>query len=144
MCAIVCAETLKADTKWYNELGSVMTIRHVDVTSGYFSGTYHSAVGDKGVYDLQGQFNNEGFTLGWTVAYKRKPSTASWCGQIQMDSKTNAPVILTTWLLAIKTDPKKDWASTEVGFDTFTHDKPSEDTIHRAKLRCKQSQTQDD
>ena len=31
--------------KWYNELGSVMKITHIDNITGVFSGTYKSQVG---------------------------------------------------------------------------------------------------
>ena len=119
-------------------------INHID-GSGSFSGTYSSGVDDsKGEHSFQGQFNNEGCTLGWTVVYKDAQSTSSWSGQIQTHSKTKKPHILTTWLLTKKTDPSLDWYSTHVGVDTFTQDKPTEDVIHRAKLRYGPSHLQDD
>ena len=121
-----------------------MTIKFIDYVNGNFSGTYCSAVGDaEKEYGLQGRFDNDGRSLGWSVAYKNQyrnaHSTASWSGQIQVDPKTLQPHILTTWLLTTQTDPIEDWASTNVGFDTFMQVPPNEETILRAKQRCQQS-----
>ena len=143
-CTALVAKYLTTSIKWYNELGSVMTITSVDLAKGNFSGTYCSAVGEaEKEYGLQGRFDNEGSTLGWTVAYKNAHmnarSTASWSGQFQLDLKTNQPTILTTWALTSQTKPEDDWSSTNVGFDTFTMEKPTEDIILRAKLRCQKS-----
>ena len=121
-----------------------MTIKSIDYPNGNFSGTYCSAVGDaEKEYGLQGRFDNEGYTIGWTVAYKNQyrnaHSTAAWSGQFQLDPQTKQPHILTTWVLTTQTDPEDDWQSTNVGFDTFTPVQPSEAAILRAKQRCQQS-----
>ena len=56
---------LKSGSKWYNELGSVMTITEVNQNTGSFSGTYNSAVGKAAKeYELQGHFDTKGSSLG--------------------------------------------------------------------------------
>ncbi|XP_028409391.1 uncharacterized protein LOC114531992 isoform X2 [Dendronephthya gigantea] len=124
--------------KWYNELGSVMTVTSWDQVKGSFKGKYFSAVGEaEKEYDLVGRFDTDGDTLGWAVSYQNKyrnaHSTCTWSGHMNEDFEK--PVILTTWLLTRQTPPEDDWESTRVGFDTFTQDPPDEETIARAKLR---------
>lgn len=116
---------LAAGSRWYNELGSVMTVTAVDIADGNFAGKYCSGVG-KAVnnYTLLGRFDSDGQSLGWVVSYKNQflnaHSTAGWSGQLQMDPSTSQPVILTTWLLTTETQPQNNWNSTNVGFDKFT------------------------
>ena len=118
-------DVLAAGIRWYNELGSVMTITTVDREYGNFAGQYCSGVG-KAVYNytLLGRFDTEGKSLGWVVSYNNQylnaNSTAAWSGQIQIDRNTSMPVILTTWLLTTQTQPEDNWSSTNVGFDKFT------------------------
>ncbi|XP_028409296.1 uncharacterized protein LOC114531894 [Dendronephthya gigantea] len=124
--------------KWYNELGSVMTVTSLDTVKGSFKGKYISAVGKaKKEYDLVGRFDTNGDTLGWVVSYQNRHlnahSTCAWSGHMQEHS--NKPLILTTWLLTRETPIEEDWGSTMVGFDTFTQDPPSKEIIERAKLR---------
>ncbi|XP_028409375.1 uncharacterized protein LOC114531979 [Dendronephthya gigantea] len=129
----------KTSTKWYNELGSEMIITSLDRNNGSFEGTYNSGVGQaEKEYYLVGRFDTNGSTIGWVVSWQNKflisHSTTAWSGQMQFQNPEK-PVILTTWLLTRQTEPKDDWESTIVGFDTFTQDPPSQETIERAKLR---------
>ena len=135
---------LRSGSVWYNELGSVMRITEVCYDKGTFSGTYCSAVGDATKkYLLSGRFNNEGHSLGWAVTYKNQyenaHSTAAWSGQIQVNPGIQQPIILTTWLLTSETLPSDDWASTQVGFDTFMQKEPTKEVIQQAQLRGKHS-----
>ena len=111
-------------SKWYNELGSEMVRHHVDKEKGNFVGTYYSAVGvATKTYELRGRFNIDGWSLGWVVSFKNEyrnaNTTTAWSGQLQLESGPQTPVIFTTWVLTTETDPKNNWNSTHVGFDTF-------------------------
>ena len=124
--------------KWYNELGSVMTVTSWDQTKGTFTGKYNSAVGKAtNEYNLVGRFDTDGDTLGWVVSYQNRilnaHSACAWSGYLQVHPEK--PVILTTWLLTRQISIQEDWGSTIVGFDTFTQDPPNEETIARATLR---------
>ena len=131
----------KKSPKWYNQLGSTMTLTSWDETKGCFSGKYCSAVGKaKNQYDLVGRFDTNGDTLGWVVAYQNEylnaHSTCTWSGHMELSpGKESKPVILTTWLLTTQTEPEDDWEGTQVGFDTFTNDPPSSEQIAQAKQR---------
>ena len=137
---------LNQSVKWYNERGSVMTVTSWDSVKGSFKGKYNSAVGKaKEEYDLVGRFDTNGDTLGWVVSYQNKHlnaySTCAWSGRVQEHSEK--PIILTTWLLTRQTAIEGDWGSTMVGFETFTQDPPNEETITKAKLRCKRGSPND-
>lgn len=138
------AAYLTSGSRWYNELGSVMTITKVNFTSGSFAGTYNSAVGNATKeYELRGCFDTDGRSLGWVVSYQNKylnaHSTASWSGQIQVTPGVQKPIILTTWLLTTQSSPPDNWASTNVGFDTFLQQQPDEKTVQLAQLQNRQS-----
>ena len=118
---------------WINELGSMMKITSYNQETGVFGGTYHSpdAGGDPIVRSLTGQKNTEANTLGWTVNWKRtspevKYSVTTWSGQLQLNEDKKNYDILTTWVLTTQTTPKENWGSTNVGFDHFTPNLPSE------------------
>lgn len=133
-----------ANTKWYNELGSVMTIDRVDLKHGYFCGTYCSAVGEaKKEYPLTGHLDPDGSTLGWVVVWRNQYmnacSTTTWCGQYQFDPNTHEEVIVTTWLLTAQTDPQEDWNSTNVGFDEFLPHQCAPERTERVKQRRQMS-----
>ena len=124
---------------WYNELGSTMVMTNIDPMTGVFSGTYESLVGvAEKTYVLTGRIDTAGMATGWTVnwqnAYLNAHSVTTWSGQLQFKS-SGEPVILTTWLLTHQTTPDNNWASTQVGFDTFTQVPPSEETKAKAMLR---------
>ena len=129
--------------RWHNQLGSTMTVTDWNESKGSFFGKYCSAVGDaKYEYDLVGRFDTEGDTLGWVVTYQNNylnaHSTCTWSGHMELSpGKESKPIILTTWLLTSQTSNEDDWAATNIGFDTFTTDPPSEEQIARAKL-CRQ------
>ena len=110
---------------WQNELGSVMIIESVDSSTGVFSGSYTSSVGDaEDSYLLTGRYDtaSDTPTLGWTVTwlndYNDADSTTTWSGQYQ--EPDGAPTLLTQWLLTSETDPDDNWQSTLVGSDVFT------------------------
>ena len=134
---------LESDSKWYNELGSVMTITSVDTQTGVFTGTYESQVGvAEKTYLLTGRCDTLGNTLGWTVnwqnSYLNAHSVTTWSGQSQIQSN-GQPIILTTWLLTSQTTPEDNWESTQVGFDQFTQTQPTPESIEQAKIRCGRS-----
>ena len=134
---------LEADSKWYNELGSVMTITSVDTQTGVFTGTYESQVGQAGkTYLMSGRYDNTGDTLGWTVNwlnfYLNAHSVTTWSGHSQIQSN-GQPIILTTWLLTSQTTPEDNCESTQVGFDQFTQTQPTPESIEQAKIRCRRS-----
>jgi hypothetical protein len=118
-----------------------MTVTSLNLSKGRFKGKYNSAVGEaENDYDLVGKFDTDGDTLGWVVSYQNKylnaHSTCTWSGHIELSPcKEQKPVILTTWLLTSQTSHEDDWQSTNVGFDTFTEDPPSQEQIEKAKLR---------
>ena len=118
-----------------------MTVTSLNLSKGRFEGKYNSAVGEaENDYDLVGKFDTDGDTLGWVVSYQNKylnaHSTCTWSGHIELSPcKEQKPVILTTWLLTSQTSHEDDWQSTNVGFDTFTEDPPSQEQIEKAKLR---------
>lgn len=124
---------------WYNELGSKMTFHLQD---GELSGTYETAVGQAaGTYRLAGRTNANpsqgGQALGWTVAwqndYLTSHSATSWAGQYQVD-EDGSEEIYTLWLLAREALPGDDWASVQVGQDTFRREQPSDQSVV-SKLR---------
>ena len=130
---------------WYNELGSKMVITSYDRETGVFSGTYKSphAGEAEGTYILTGRKDPAGNTLGWTVNWqnsctKSLQSVTTWSGQLQYEG-LEYWVILTTWLLTSQTIPEDNWESTQVGFDYFTQNPPSEETKKKAKFRCRPS-----
>ena len=129
--------------EWYNELKSRMII--TSASDGQLTGTYQSIVGDVDptkTYVLSGRYDSscEGKTLGWAVtwlnAYHHSdpPSTTTWSGQYQVNEQEK-PEILTTWLLTAQTTPDFNWNSTNVGFDTFTRDIPTEEVYQKALKR---------
>ena len=80
-----------------------MIITYVNRTTGSFTGTYNSAVGEAfKEYELQGRFDIEGSSLGWVVSFRNKylnaHSTTAWSGQVQI-IQGEKPIIQTTWLL---------------------------------------------
>lgn len=117
---------------WYNELGSVMTLR---VNGSVVTGTYQTAVGDaEGVYDLVRRTvidDSSSEVLGWVVVWQNQhgnsESVTAWSGEFQ--TVNGVPTIVATWLLTNETDPNDDWHSTIVGKDTFTNSRPSEEQI---------------
>ena len=98
-----------------------MIITDINQSTGSFTGTYNSAVGEafSEEYELQGHFDTEGSSLGWVVSYPYAHSTSAWSGQVQMLAGEE-PMIQTTWVLTTQTSPADAWKSTNVGFDTFT------------------------
>ena len=138
---MLVANYLRVPSKWHNELGSTMTLTSCDEIKGSFVGKYCSAVGKaEHEYDLVGRFDTQGDTLGWVVTYQNKylnaHSTCSWSGHMELSpDKKSKPVILTTWLLTSQTSHEDDWQATNVGFDIFTQDPPSEEQIAKAIQR---------
>lgn len=128
---------------WYNELNSCLTI--LSALDGQLTGTYESLVGDaRYKYEMSGRYDKSstGRTIGWTVAWNNSTgsskSTTTWSGQLQVDTESSEPHILTTWLLTAQKTPDNNWNSTHVGFDTFTKTQPSPQVIMKAKQcgRC--------
>ena len=138
---MLVAKCFKISSKWHNQLGSTMTLTRWDESNGSFFGKYCSAVGKaKQQYDLVGRFDTEGDTLGWVVTYRNNylnaHSTCTWSGYVEVSpGKESKPIILTTWLLTSQTRNADDWAGTNIGFDTFSVDPPSEEQIVTARLR---------
>lgn len=119
-----------------------MTITSIDTTTGSFSGTYDSAVGiAEHEYVLSGRFDTRGDTLGWVVSWQNSSlnahSTTAWSGHTE--AVLSKPTILTTWLLTSSTTPQDDWQSTNVGFDTFTQNPPTEEQVLLAQNRRQSS-----
>ena len=117
--------------KWYNELGSMMTLK---VKNGQLSGTYHTAVGKtkkSGSYALIGRYDAKakkkncalGFVVSWQNTVQAIGSVTAWSGQYQVRKRQET--ILTTWLLTDETKSANNWKSTLVGSDTFTRNPPS-------------------
>ena len=108
---------------WYNELGSVMTIK---ANGNTISGTYQTEVGDPhGIFNLIGLIdtdNGSSQAVGWVVVWQNQhgnlDSVTTWSGQLQVIN--GIPTIVTTWLLTQETNLNEDWHSTFVGQDTFT------------------------
>ena len=126
---------------WYNELGSKMEL---SVSKNVITGTYGTNVGScLGIYPLTGYLNasnSEGIAVGWTVLWNNEhgnqKSLTSWAGQCQLiDGKEEE--LYAFWLLVRESDPAADWAATNIGQDTFTRNKPTEDMILSAKKRGK-------
>ena len=122
---------------WYNELGSMMKIYG---SGGALSGIYETAVGyASGQYTLEGRYNTSpssgGQAMSWAVAwqnaYLNSNSATGWSGQYQKNVDTGEEEIYTLWLLASEMESDEDWASTNVGQDTFTRTKPSDEEIAR-------------
>ena len=144
---------LTEGSKWKNELESVMTVKKVhqpDGESGYFIGTYESAVGNaEKTYELHGRFDKEGSTLGWVVSFQNQfrnaNSTTTWSGRVLKEGMEK-PTIQTTWILnrtkkpeckdcqkcnkckkhteeirsKEETSAQKTWDLQHIGFDKFT------------------------
>jgi hypothetical protein len=136
--------SLPSQSKWYNELGSTMTL---NASGAQLWGTYNSYVGQAEYdYDLVGFVNTaqplpgSGTALGWTVAwvnpYMTSPSVTSWTGQYQEDP-IQGPEITTLWLLVTETTEGSDWASTQVGADLFKQTQPTDEQMQRARLRAR-------
>ncbi len=125
---------------WYNELGSMMEL---SVSGNPITGKYHTKVGSaSGVYPLIGYLNApnpNGIAVGWTVLWNNqfgnKQSLTSWAGQYQVTDGVEE--IYTFWLLVRELEHTEDWSATNIGQDTFTRNKPSEDMILKAKKRGK-------
>lgn len=120
--------------KWYNELGSSMTLT---VNGNSITGTYQTTVGDaSGIYDLVGRTDTDndtsqaiGFVVVWQNQYGSSDSVTTWSGQYQIINGVDT--IVTTWLLTQETDPDDDWASTMVNKDLFTRVAPIEEEIQQ-------------
>jgi hypothetical protein len=127
---------------WYNELGSTLEI--TSASDGTLTGTYSSVVGDaQYTYTLVGRYDGDpnagGQALGWTVMwqnqYGNSHSATSWTGQYQTNPSTGQEEIYTLWLLVTEEPSQNDWASTNVGQDTFTRTQPDAKAIGRARRR---------
>lgn len=114
------------DGTWYNELGSTLTI----ISSGTsISGTYQTAVGTSGSFNLTGYINNVnddpypsvGWVVLWTNGSVNKNSLTTWAGQY-FEATTSPPaaeVIIAMWLLRSEGPQSANWTSTFVGEDVF-------------------------
>ena len=111
---------------WVNELNSTMVLTQEE--GGLLSGTYRTIVGNAeywyvlvGATNLNATSNQAavGFTVVWNnEAYGDSHSVITWSGQYQnVDSEE---YIRTTWLLTSETPVASNWASTQIGMDTFT------------------------
>ncbi|MFC5475984.1 avidin/streptavidin family protein [Paraherbaspirillum soli] len=124
---------------WYNELNSTMTIEQ---NGNVLTGTYQTGVGTaQGRYPLQGMINSSGDasqTTAWSVAWVNPSgnshSTTAWCGQLQTNGN-HQPVLIAMWLLTSETSPSQDWASTQIGQDVFTRQRPTDDMVSKALAR---------
>lgn len=120
--------------KWFNELGSLMTIELIGRT--VFSGEYQTRVGDAdGIYALSGQTDGDQQSLGWTVGWVNaergdSKSTTSWSGQYQ--TVGGDETITAMWLLTSDTTTPDDWKSTLIGKDVYTRMPPTADIVSRA------------
>ncbi len=125
---------------WYNELGSYMNLQG---SGASVWGIYQTSVGQaSGTYDLVGSCDAApypapygqavGWTVAWNNAYGNSHSLTGWVGQYQKDSFGNEEVY-TLWLLASEVTPDMDWASTNVGQDTFRRTAPTKEMIGRRK-----------
>jgi hypothetical protein len=121
---------------WYNELNSIMLI--TDVKEDKVYGKYHTAVGQaKGEYDLIGKINIDaetghkqntvGFVVTWNNNYGNSHSGSTWSGQYSCINEVET--IKTTWLLTVEQSEKNEWASTQVGFDSFSKIKTSDEDV---------------
>jgi len=127
----------KLSGHWYNQLGSNMALTADE--NGGLHGKYHSAVGEaEDFYILTGRFDtsppsDEGISVGWVVTWRNRKlnanSTTTWSGQY---FDVGEERILTQWLLTSSTEPKSAWKSTNLGYDTFTRNKPSAAEIAKA------------
>lgn len=111
---------------WYNELGSMLM---VSTNGQMLSGTYQSAVGGQGIFQMtgmvdpvQGVSQTFGMVVVWNNGQTDLQSTTTWCGQLQI---INGQETLTTmWLLNQATDPVYNWESMLIGQDIFTRNMP--------------------
>jgi hypothetical protein len=126
---------------WYNELGSTLVID--PISDGSVVGSYETAVSSSGCatgsYPVAGRTDTDsggqtvGFSVTWLNAQSSCNSTTSWAGQYQVVD--GAEQLTALWLLAMKTDPSDDWASTLVGEDLFTREQPSAEQVAQASAR---------
>ena len=119
--------------KWFNELGSLMTIASID--GNVLSGEYQTRVGDpRGLYILSGQTDGDRQSLGWCVGWVNQDgdahSTTSWSGQYQ--TVGGDETIAAMWLLTMDIPTSDDWKSTLIGKDVFTRMPPTADIVARA------------
>ena len=124
--------------KWYNELGSAMTLK---VEGKKITGTYHTTVGDaSGTYDLIGQTDTNkdgsqmvGFVVAWNNQEGNSEAVTAWSGQYQMID--GEEIIMAAWLLTQETAVDDDWKLTVVNKDIFTRTAPTKEEIQRHRRR---------
>ncbi len=124
--------------KWYNELGSSMTL---SVSGNNITGTYQTAVGDaSGLYDLVGRTDTDndasqaiGFVVVWQNQHGSSDSVTTWSGQYQVIDGVDT--IVTTWLLTKETESDDDWRSTVINKDIFTKTPPTEEKVKELKSK---------
>ncbi|XP_074022390.1 avidin-like [Numenius arquata] len=120
--------------RWFNDLGSNMTIYTVD-EEGEFTGSYTTAVSDTAdkiqpsplVGFQHSVTQNRQPTFGFTVKWTFSDSITVFTGQCFVDECGNE-VLKTMWLMRSYVDNMKDdWKATRVGNNTFFRlDSPKE------------------
>jgi hypothetical protein len=116
---------------WYNELGSTLEINQAqgDTISGLYETAVSSSGCAKGVFSVMGRTDVDaggstfGFAVTWLNDKSSCKSTTTWAGQYQ--TIDGQEVLVTLWLLVMRTSPDEDWASTLVGEDVFRRERLS-------------------
>jgi hypothetical protein len=116
------------DGTWYNELGSKLDLK--EGSDGSLSGSYESAVSSdgcaKGAFPLAGRTDvpfqggeTFGFAVSWHNSESECNSTTTWVGHYRPGGEGAEESLIAFWLLAEKTGPDEEWASTMLGKDVF-------------------------
>ena len=103
----------------------MIEITKVNEANGTFAGTYVRAHDSGNQYDVRGEFDTEGTTLGWTVQLDeeqdpnhRSSSAVTWCGHSEGESQR--PTIVVTLLnTTYGRNSDGDYVFTVPGFDVF-------------------------
>lgn len=125
---------------WYSGVGSKLELK---VNGSRLEGFFHSTEASGGKYELVGSVDPDpnlpnralSFSVCWIESDTPNEyrSVSSYTGQYHRYDSDDDEVINTIFLLADETGPKKQFASTFVGYDNFGRTQPSPDQIKKAR-----------
>jgi hypothetical protein len=127
---------------WYSGVGSQLKL---EVSGSKLKGFFHSTEGPKGKYALVGSVDPDpslpnralSFSVSWIRADtdNDQRSVTSYTGQYHRYESDDEEAINTIFLLADETSPRKQFASTFVGYDNFARERPSAKEIDKERKR---------
>jgi hypothetical protein len=127
---------------WYSGVGSKLEL---GVDGSKLVGFFHSTESPGGKYELVGSIDPDpnlpnralSFSVSWITSDTPNEfrSVTSYTGQYHRYDRDGDEAINTIFLLADETGPKKQYASTYIGYDNFGRTEPSAEQVEKERRR---------